>query len=87
MIEPAADVGLEAGEAGCEVGEILAHRVEHAVVLVAELAGFLAHFTSIAVRAAGQHPGGSRVLFGVAHPLPQVTNITFQGSHTRFEVR
>jgi hypothetical protein len=58
FVEPAAHLGEPCIDVRPEVGQVLAHRVEHVRVLLPELADLRAHLVHVAVRAAGQHPRG-----------------------------
>jgi hypothetical protein len=60
--EPVVHARTEAVDVSCEVGQVLAHRVENAVVLLPELPGFPPYLGHVPICATSEYPGGGGVL-------------------------
>src|SRR4051794_25817883 len=74
LLEPRADAREAPARLVAQVGQVRAHRVQHAVVLVAELPELTPELTDVPVRTARQDARRGGVLLDPAQPRPQLVH-------------
>ena len=84
-IELAAHLGKPAFHLRPKVAEVLPQSIEAGHCGLTEVANFVAEFRHVAVRSAGQHTRGSRILLTCAYPLGKLVHLGFQRSDARLK--